>query len=76
MPAQRPMSASMESKCSKSDLVAEWLKGKAASSADFKLFASSHHRTLQNSEIVRVWKFAAEFHDSYWKSSHDMSVCC
>jgi len=53
------------------DPTAEWLRQKASQQPHYRFFVESHHRTLQNAEIVIIWRFAAEFHDIYYQAKCD-----
>lgn len=55
------------------DSVIEWLQQKAYQQSGYQIFADSQHHILQNSEIVAVWKFAAEFHDVYYQARCDIT---
>ena len=51
-----------------------WLAQEASLHNNYQLFISSHHRVLQNSDIILVWKFASDFYDIYHRAKSDM-VC-
>jgi hypothetical protein len=57
------------------DPTAEWLRLKASQQPHYQFFVDSHHRTLQNAEIVIIWRFAAGFHDIYYQAKCDTTVC-
>ncbi|KAF9524380.1 hypothetical protein CPB83DRAFT_838939 [Crepidotus variabilis] len=48
-----------------------WLYSQALLADGYQLFADSRSRVLQNPDIVRVWKFADDFHHEHHRKTHD-----
>ncbi|KAF4609996.1 hypothetical protein D9613_010505 [Agrocybe pediades] len=52
------------------DTVVSWLKSRASATNGYRLFEAAHGRVLHNPDIIRIWKFVEQFHDSYYRVLH------
>jgi len=69
-----PSPSPQDVKQSKSEAVVAWLKEKAALQEDYLLFLGSHHRVLQNADVVSIWRFASNFHKIYYHSKNPITM--
>ena len=69
-----PSPSPQDVKQSKSEAVIAWLKGQAILQEDYPLFLGSHHRVLQNADIVAIWRFASNFDKIYYRSKNPITV--
>ena len=69
-----PSPSPQDVKQSKSEAMITWLKGKAVLREDYPLFLGSHHRVLQNTDVVSIWRFASNFHKIYYNSKNPITV--
>jgi hypothetical protein len=69
-----PSPSPQDVKLSKSESVIAWLKEKAVLQDDYPLFLGSHHRVLQNADIVSIWRFASNFYKIYYYSKNPITV--
>jgi len=58
----------------KSEALIAWLKQKALADPGYPLFIGSHHRVVQNPDIVAIWKFTSDFHKVYYNAKNPVSV--
>jgi len=58
----------------KSEALVAWLKEKVSADPGYSLFIGSHHRVVQNPDIVAIWKFTSNFHKVYYNAKNPISV--
>jgi hypothetical protein len=58
----------------KSEALVAWLKQKALADPGYSLFIGSHHRVVQNPDIVAIWKFTSDFHKVYYNAKNPILV--
>jgi hypothetical protein len=58
----------------KSEALVAWLKQKVLADPGYSLFIGSHHRVVQNPNIVAIWKFTSDFYKVYYNAKNPVSV--
>jgi hypothetical protein len=69
-----PETSQRDATPTKSKALVAWLKEKASADPGYLLFIGSHHRVVQNPDIVAIWKFTSNFHKVYYNAKNPISV--
>jgi len=72
--SSHPETSQTDATPTKSEALIAWLKQKASADPGYLLFIGSHHRVVQNPDIVAIWKFTSNFHKVYYNAKNPVSV--